>query len=222
VTGRLSILFALSLLLADAAAAQTISLTPSNPKHWDSTVAIGWLGGNKEEIAERWNEWYDTFATSVDVGRYWTPHLKTELGVTFTSRGDVSSPEQFTVPGQPSPVFFSREHRFGLKALNLSGSYQFLENNWAHPFIGAGVQLAWERHTVETPFPLVFGRDGRSVAVPPADDPQRTTFDPRPFLSGGAKFYVSEEGFIRAEIAAAFESHGTTRIWWRVGGGIDF
>jgi hypothetical protein len=223
VTGRISLLSIAAILFARIAAAQTISLAPSDPKRWDTSITIGWLGGDKEELAGEWNDWYDTFATSVEAGRYWTPHFKTDLTATFTTDGDVYSQEQFTVPGQRFPTFFSRELRFGLTALNLSASYQFLENTWVHPFVAAGLQLAWERHRVETPFPTAFGRDGRGpFPVPLSPDPSGTTFDPRPFVSGGAKFYVSEQGFIRSDLSAAFDGRGVTRVWWRVGGGIDF
>jgi len=223
VIGRIPVLSLAILLFAHAAAAQTISLAPSDLKRWDASVTIGWLGGNKEEIGGDWDQWYDAFATSVDVGRYWTPHVKTDLSAALTTDGDVYSQEHFTVPGQPSPVFFSRQHRFALRAINLSGAYQFLENRWVHPFVGAGLQLAWERQRVESPFPTAFGRDGRGpFTVPPPPFTSGTTFDPRPFVSGGAKFYVTDRGFIRTDLSAAFDARGTARVWWRVGGGIDF
>ena len=85
-TARFSIPLVLAFVAAGPAAAQTINLSPSDPKRWDATVSIGWLGGNKEGIGDRWNEWYDTFATSVDAGRYWTPHFKTELGAGHATR----------------------------------------------------------------------------------------------------------------------------------------
>jgi len=220
---RLSILSVVAALISHSAIAQTVTLVPSDPKRWDSSVSIGWLGGDKSDIAESWNDWYDTFATSVDVGRYFTPHIKTELGATFTSTGEVYSTDQFVVPTLPSPVFFSREHRFSVNALNVAAAYQWFDNTWVHPFVGAGVQLAWERHRVETPFPTAFTRDGRGpITVPPVAAESETRFDPRPFLSGGAKFYVSEQGFIRTDLAAAFDGHGATRVTWRIGGGIDF
>ena len=54
----------------------------------------GWLAGNKEGLAEEWNDWYDTFAVSLDAGRYWTTHLKTEAGATFTGEGSVYGRDQ--------------------------------------------------------------------------------------------------------------------------------
>jgi hypothetical protein len=212
VTVRLLALCVAAALLPPAAHAQSISLSPTDPKRWDTSVTVGWLGGNREEIAEPWNDWYDTFATSLQAGRYWTPHLKTELGVTITNDGSVYSSEQVVVPGQPRPTFFSREHRYGVRAADISAVYQAFENRWVHPFVGAGVHFAWERHRAETPFPL--GPSLPAVA--------ESTFDPLPFVSGGTKFYVGDTGFIRTDLSAALGSAGAARVWWRIGGGIDF
>lgn len=220
-TARLYTLTFAALLFGRAAAAQTVTLKPLHPTRWDAGVSVGWLGGDKADIAERWNTWYDTFSTSVDLGRYWTPHLKTEAGVTFTSDGAVYATGQIAIPGEPGPAYFSREHRFGLSALNLAAIYQALENSWIHPFIGGGVQLGWERHAVDTPFGPAFSRDGRPFPVPPAPSPE-TVFDARPFACGGAKFYVAERGFLRSDLSAAFDGRGATRLGWRIGGGIDF
>ena len=220
--GRLAFLFFLFHQLAANAAAQTVTLAPSSLNRWDATMSVGWLGGDKEAIAEQWNEWYDTFAASADLGRYWTTNFKTEIGATFTTEGGVYSQEQLPVPNPSFPAFFSREHRYAVQAVTLGATYQFFENAWVHPFVGGGVQLAWERHHAETPFPLVFGRDGRALPVPPTDNARRTTFDPQPFLSCGAKFYVSERGFIRSDVTAVVDGGRATRASWRIGAGIDF
>ncbi len=205
------------------ATAQTVTLTPSDPARWDLSASVGWLGGDKEQVAEEWNNWYDTFAVSIDAGRYWTTHVRTDVSATFTTDGSVYAQQQLAVPGESFPVFFSREHHFGLNAIDLSAGYQFLENSWVHPFVGGGVQLGWERHRIETPFPFASGRDSRTpIPVPPVDVDPRTTFDGHPFVSGGAKFYVGERGFIRTELSATFDGRGATRVSWRTGVGVDF
>jgi hypothetical protein len=205
-----------AVLFAGGVSAQTITLAPSDPKRWDAGVTVGWLGGNKEAVADRWNHWYDTFAATADVGRYWTPHLKTELGVTLTSEGRVFSETATTPSPSGPPVYFAREHRFRLHAVNLSASYQFFENTWVHPFVAAGLQIGSERERIEhVPF---------TSAPPPGFPPpeRRTVVDVRPFLSGGSKFYVSERGFIRTDLAVAFGGAGASRAWWRIGAGVDF
>ena len=220
--GRLSVLLFFPFLLAASADAQTVSLTSPNPRRWDASVTVGWLGGDKEGVARRWNDWYDTFATSIDFGRYWTSHLKIEAGATFTTEGDVYSEQMLSIPGEPSPIFFSREHRFAIRAASLGGAYQFFENTWVHPFLGAGLQLAWERERIQTPFSPVSGRGGRPLPIPNPTVVGDTRFDPLPFVTGGAKLYVHERGFIRTDLSAAFDARGAARVWWRVGGGVDF
>ncbi len=212
--GRIICLGCALLIAAGPAAAQGVTLSPSNPKNWDAAITAGWLGGDKHAIAERYNDWYDTFALSVDAGRYWTPHLKTEIGATLTTEGTVYSQRQVSGRGG-IPVFFSEEHRFSVRAVNLSAAYQFLDNQWAHPFLSAGVQLAWEREQVQQ-WPL----SGPGLPVPVTQP--GTDFDVRPFISGGSKFYVSEQGFFRTDLSAAFDSRGAAIVWWRIGGGFDF
>jgi len=45
-----------------------------------------------------------------------------------------------------------RETTFGATAL-----YQFFENQWMHPFVGAGVEVARERHTAEALPEIIVG-----------------------------------------------------------------
>ncbi|MGH9349948.1 MAG: hypothetical protein ACRD26_22070 [Vicinamibacterales bacterium] len=213
-TGRIVILCIALAGGAPIAAAQTVILTPADPKRWDTSVTIGWLGGNKDAIAERWNNWYDTFATSVDVGRYWTPHLKTGVGATVTTEGTVYSQERLDLPGRPGPIFFTREHRFQFRSLNLSAAYQFLDNTWVHPFLAAGVQIASERGRFAT-----FPTEPFATSPPP---PSRSRLDVHPFVSAGAKFYVTERGFLRTDLSAAIGARGATNVAWRAGGGVDF
>lgn len=204
-TAHIYALFLIILLFADVAAAQDVSLVPIDPKRWDSTVTIGWFGGNKDAIAGDWNNWYETFATSVDVGRYWTPHLKTEAAAMLTGDGRVYSYLQ------------PHERQFRLRALNLSAVYQALENSWVHPFVAVGVQLGWERQRTQIWVPR---RPGDPPLIP--TEITRTTVDAQPFLAGGTKFYATEVAFIRTDLSAAFDGRGATRVSWRIGGGIDF
>lgn len=206
---------------ARPAAAQTISLTPSDLKRWDVSAGVGWVAGNKSGTVERWNDWYDTFAVSLDVGRYWTPHLKTEVSGTFTTSGTVYSGEQVTVPGVPHPIFVSREHRFRLDAVSASVSYQFLDNAWVHPFLTAGVQAAREHERSVRPYPVAFDGSGRPFGVTETVR-EATAVAVRPFAGGGFKFYVSERVFVRSDFTAAVASGRVAQTAWRGGVGVDF
>jgi hypothetical protein len=205
-----------------AAAAQTIDLSPAAPKRWDASAHVGWLTGNKTELAEEWNDWYDTFAVSAEVGRYWTPHLKTEVGGTFTTEGSVFSSASLVVPGQDFPVFYTREHHVRLDAFTASIGYQFFENTWVHPVVAAGVHVGRERTRTEAPFGAAFDRTGRPIPIPEPAETTRIDVDARPFVSGGAKFYFGEIGFFRTDLSVVVDGGGASRVHWRAGFGVDF
>lgn len=203
--------------------AQTISLSPGDLRSWDVTGSIGWLAGDKSDFAEEWNDWYDTFSASADVGRYWTPHLKTEVGMTGTTEGSVYTHVQVPSPRQPFTVFIPIEHHFRLTAINLAAAYQFLDNQWVHPFLSAGVQLGWEHERRFAPEQVIFGLDPRNPQIAPViDRVEAREFAPRPFVSGGAKFYVAERGFIRTDLTVAWHRGGVGQVSWRAGIGADF
>lgn len=209
-----------ALLAASPAAAQTISTTPRNPARWDVGGGIGWLAGNKDDLAGEWNDWYDTYAVSLDAGRYWTPHLKTEASATFTSEGSVYGQDQLAIPVQPYSIYRFREHHFRLTAISAAAVYQFLENSWVHPFVAAGVSVEWERERTLT---QQFLPTNERLFIPPVrSETHETSLHALPFVGGGFKFYASERVFIRTDIGSAFDTRGLSRFTWRAGIGTDF
>lgn len=213
-------LFCVAILCsAHPAVAQSVPHLP----RWDVAGTVGWLAGDKSDLAEEWNEWYDTFAASVDVGRYWTSHLKSEAGVLFTTEGSVYSQIEVPIPRQPFRVFVPREHHFRLSAVNVGLAYQFLDNQWVHPFVNAGVQLGWEHERRFAPEQVFPGVDPRSPVVAPLiDRDEGSDFAARPYASGGAKFYVNERGFVRTDLTLAWHKGGIGQVAWRAGFGVDF
>ena len=205
-----------------AAFAQSVIVTPSDPRRWDIAGSVGWLGGNKSGIAEDWNDWYDTFATSFEVGRYWSTHVKTEADILFTTEGTVFSSTQYRVPDEPVPVFVPREHHFRMTAVSASATYQFFDNTWVHPFLTAGVQVGRERERASSPGVPYFRRDFTGVEIPIEAPRQVTVLSVRPLARGGAKFYVNERGFVRTDLAVAWNEDGVAQVTWRAGIGVDF
>jgi hypothetical protein len=204
------------------ASAQGVQLLPADPKRWDLSAHAGWVSGNKTELAEEWNDWYDTFAASVEAGRYWTPHFKTEVGGTFTTEGTVFSTGRLVLPTQPAPVFYTVRHHVRLDALTASAAWQFFENTWVHPFLAAGIHVGRERTRTDVPFGPPFDREGRPVPVPLPAETTTVDLEARPFVSGGAKFYVTENGFFRTDLTVVLGSGGASRTHWRAGFGVDF
>lgn len=220
-TGRV-LLLALSLIVIAAPARAQVQLTPPDPPRWDASLDVGWQSGSKAGQAEAWNDWYDSFAVSLRGGRLVRPHLRLEAGLTLTSDGSVYQNERVELPGGRPPVFFTRERQFRLTAFDLAASYHFFENAWVHPFVSAGVQSGWERRRSSTPFPEYLPPDFRTPVPVPPPEPERTEFSLRPLAAAGVKFYVSERGFIRTELAAVGGRRGVERVAWRIGAGVDF
>jgi hypothetical protein len=220
--GRVAICCLVVLCCSHAALAQTVVLSPSDLRQWEVTGSVGWLGGNKSRIAEDWNDWYDAFATSLDVGRYWTPHVKTEAGVTFTNEGTVFSHQEPVIPGERVPIFVPREHHFRVTGFSALATYQFLENTWVHPFLAAGAQFTQERERAFSHVVPSFRGDFTRVDVPVEPPRQATVFSIRPVAMGGAKFYVNERGFIRTDLAVAWHEGRVAQVTWRAGIGVDF
>jgi opacity protein-like surface antigen len=209
---------AAALLITGTAAAQqpAISLMPADPAQWDIAGSVGWLGADTAG-ATIGDDWYDTFAGAVSIGRYVTPHLKTEIHGGMTGEGRIYRVEELPLPGAP-PVFRAQEHYFRSATIGAGVFYQFFDNQWFHPFAGGGIEVLRERDRVEVqpPFGPVPGR----VLPPPPPSPQ-VTYAARPFVATGFKWYVAERAFVRTGVQASFSNHGTTHVVWTAGIGAD-
>jgi hypothetical protein len=174
---------------------------------------------NKSALAVDWNDWSDAAAAGVSAGYHFTRHLSLQAGVLTTTRGDVYSEQRLSVPGASYPLLIYRRHRFQTTGASAGLAYQFFDNRWVHPFAGGGIEAARQRETIDSPDQGVPPRLP-GVTVPPAG----TTVNwlARPYLEAGAKFYVSENAFIRSDVRSAFDSHGVAAFTWRTGIGVDF
>lgn len=215
---------AAALLWTPAVAAQerpAISLVPADPARWDVAGHAGWLRSNKSEIGADWNDWYDAAAGGISGGYYFTPHVKTDVHATFTTEGRIFTNESIPVAGQPFPTFRTSEHFFQTAAFGASGSYQFFENQWVHPSVGAGLDLVRERHRVYTPQQFVSSRDPRPVVIPAVSGPTEVSYAARPFVTTGVKFYVTDRTFVRTDLRSSFSTRGLSHVIWTAGIGVD-
>lgn len=221
---RAAFIVAALLTAAHAHAQSTVTLTPVDPARWDAAGQVGWRGVNKSEIIDSgWNDWYDTASFSASAGYYWTPHLKTEVDVATTIRADINSYETVMLPGEPYPPVRSRQHYFKSSSVSAGVTYQFFENSWFHPFLGAGVDVTREATRTVTSGAFFSGRDGRPpVVLPEETTAWDATVTARPFATGGFKWYVAEHAFIRSDLRTSFSSIGADSVVWRAGVGFDF
>jgi hypothetical protein len=192
------------------------TFVPESQRRWDAAWFVGWRGVDKSDVAPEWNEWYDVAVFSATAGRYVTPHLKIDVDISTTTTGRVFGQEVFGVPG-PFPYYELRSYGFRRTTLAPSLAYQFFENRWVHPYLGAGVEGIREATQLDVQVQPPFG----PRPVVPTRESQ-VVYSARPFLTGGAKFYASERAFIRTDILMTLSSGGAESAVWRVGAGVDF
>ena len=231
-TIRAAALMAAALLGAHAAAAQErpVSLAPVAPARSDLAGHVGWLGSNKANIGDEWNDWYNAASFGVAAGHYLTPHFKIEAQATASRQGRIYSQESIVVPGAAFPIFRPREHFFAAQTFSAGVSHQCFENQWFHPFIGAGLETVRETHRIDTPQQFISGRpDPATPLVPPAGQivpattgPTEVSWAARPYLATGFKWYVTERGFVRSDVRSSFSRRGAEHIVWSGGAGFDF
>jgi hypothetical protein len=214
-------------LLPSAAAAQApalnrpaaVVLAPAAFPRWDLAGHVAYLTLDKSAFAVEWNDWSDAAAGAISAGYYWTRHLKLEADLFASTAGDVYSLRQLTVPGAAFPLVLYRRHVFQTSGASAGVSYQFLDNRWVHPFAGVGLEAARQRETIVSADPVLPQRPP-GTDLPPTGS--TVTWLARPYLTTGAKFYVSQNVFISSGVRAAFDRRGLAAASWRTGVGVDF
>src|SRR5262245_32463197 len=170
---------ALNASAQDSRRTPIVTLSPASPSRWDAAAHVTWLGERLNQPID-WDRWYGVGSGGADVGYYLTPHLKVELDIATSTQGESYSYEQIPLPGSPFPSFLQREHEFRVTTTAVGFNAQLFENAWAHPFIGAGLELSREREHIETTLPLPFTREATLVSMPPASE-TRVRYGGRPF-----------------------------------------
>jgi hypothetical protein len=167
---------------------------------------LGWEGVSKLEL-QHVTDRYDSGFAGVSVGYFWTPHVKTELGVARSGRGQLYQTELLEMRGL-LPVYRSSQHSYDALVWSPTVTYQFLRNQWVHPFVSGGAHVVRERHEA-----LAF--DTRELT-------EDTSVYAVPFVGGGVKVFVSERAFVRTDIRTTVAEADTRRISWTAGFGVDF
>jgi hypothetical protein len=208
-------MFSLSALLAlapDASAQQPVPVTAIG--RWDVAGQLALLNRNKSELGSRWDHWYEAPLIQGSAGHYWTPHFKTELEIATSGQGTIGVEENLRY----------REHMLRESTVGATAVYQFLDNQWVHPFVGAGLEVARERHVAESlPSSIErFPTTALPLTLRPVPAIDNVSYSMRPLVTGGFKFYVSQRAFVRTEVRTSFSTDRPLAIQWRGGVGIDF
>ena len=169
-----------------------------------------------------YEQWLPAFAGTLEVGRYWTSHLKTEFGVVFMTSNQGGGQEPVIVPtGQSGTAFITSKVQ--QTQFVFAATYQFGENAFVHPYVSAGARVGLlDINQSRWPRADVFV-DGRYVSYAiPALDRHFTDLRVRPFVALGSKSYFSERTFVRPEVMLAFGAHGLGQYALRMAFGVDF
>jgi hypothetical protein len=152
--------------------------------------------------------------------RVLTQHLKTEVGVSFLNRWDDYDYETFPVPGLRGGGYSFTNKSMRMTTVTPMFTYQFLENQFAHPYLSAGARIGFlEAHSVRQPQTLT--QSGVTYSVSALDRIDSTVIV-RPVVAAGCKSYFNERVFVRTEGQALFDAHRNPFISVRAGVGIDF
>ena len=187
----------------------------------DISGTVGWVNVNRGEF-ETYNNWRSQGAFGLALGWYWTNHVKTEIDGSATTETTVYSSGPVNVSlGQP--LFASSRSTFSSERLGITHRYQFGDNEWVHPFVGAGLDLVREE---------ISRRDEPLFAYDPITrqsrlvregvrHPDRSKVTARAVLSAGLKAYASRQAFVLADVRVGIRRRAEA-VQWRIGAGVDF
>jgi hypothetical protein len=210
------------LLAAGAAAAQESPRPPLN--RGDTHFVIGWQNLHRAQQPDhRYNDdWMNRiFYGGAGAGWYWSDNLKTQVDFGAGTKGRQYRYEPIVVNGQTTVVSSRVAVRQQSRAV--AQHYQFFRNQWFHPHVGAGVDVARETSTEDYDPVLVFdstGRTSRLVTSARTEGPDHRTIA-RPFGEAGFKAYMTRRAFFTADSRLMFR-HGIDEVLLRLGFGVDF
>ena len=204
---------------------------PSGP-FWDVAITAGSFSGQAtDDPGPRYgDDWHHAAEWRLSAGRYWTPHLKTEVEFGATGEGDRYRQRLITVPGSATQYSSSAQEFVRVRQGSARVTWQFLDNQWVQPYLSAGVSFDEERTRTHIYSPI-FSPDPRTptrvVGTAEHDEAPRTSHRAGVVLGGGAKWYVSPSVFIKtgAQVASPTWLPATKAgrsISFVAGMGIDF
>jgi opacity protein-like surface antigen len=200
---------------ADAQNAQTGRLV-----HADVSGTLGWVHAKKDS-GEGYNDWSPTLFGGIDVGFYWTDHVKTEVEAGANREFGVYIPETFEVDGQSFHA--ASNYRFAARRLGLVGKYQFGHNQWFHPFLGGGVEIVVERVSERDEAVYAYDQVTRAFRLvrPAFEHPDRTETRALGLANAGFKAYLHPRAFFLTDVRTGFRSN-IEEVLLRFGLGVDF
>jgi hypothetical protein len=210
---RIGLAVAVVLLMAPRAEAQPQQARRTWPTA-DVSGFIGYLGDIRNDLGdERNDDANHRFQGSVSGSFYWTEHVRSDVEFSATNEGDSYAYIRNPVPAQPGRYQIFERWFFSDRRVSVGQSWQFGTNDWAHPSVGAGIEMTWERLRRDRPF--------QGFDLPTATTVVEKNFEVRPFVQTGVKSYVSTRTFVRTDARVSFGDH-LVDVSLRIGVGVDF
>jgi hypothetical protein len=213
---------ALCLLGPDITLAQT-----ATTRHWDAAVVAGGLFSNPDTPADLVDGgWFRTGTAAVVLGRYWSPHLKTEIELSTSGKSERYISRYAAIPQPIYPPTYGSEQTLQIRQLAATAVWQFLENQWIHPYIQGGVAMDTDRLRIHTWPQSYYNGDprvpsNRVVLTEERIEGPTTTTVLRAIAGAGAKFYATPQVFFRTDARWTF-GRDARHVVVRAGMGLDF
>jgi hypothetical protein len=213
------------LICAGAAAAQAPEAAPAAGRA-DFQAVLGWQNLRLDRYDDPFDRPDHNWAHSIlyggaGAGWYWTEHLKTQVEVGGGTPTRHYRYRLRTINGlQASEISRVRLTR---PSLAISQQYQFFRNQWFHPRLGLGLDIARETRTEH--FEPVFGYDSaartsRQLLPARTEGPTRRAVV-RPFADLGFKAYMTRRAFFTGDMRLMVHG-GIDQALFRAGFGVDF
>lgn len=221
---RTFLLFLTASLMAAGPAAAQASPPAAQPRA-DFHGVIGWQNlrsATSDGTLDRYNDWANgIFYGGAGAGWYWNDHLKTQLDVGAGTTGRHYQYRLVTVAGQSTSEASRRSIQ--KTSVAVSQQYQFFKNQWFHPHVAAGLDIARETTTTEFQPVHVYDpvtRTSRQISTFRTEGPLHRTIV-RPFAEAGLKAYMTRRAFFTTDTRMMFRD-GLDEVLFRVGFGVDF
>ena len=200
---RRIVVTAVAVLMSADAFAQVAAQVPAAAiRKWDAIGGFGLRFGAEDDAAVPTGEW------NAELGRYWTPHLKTS--VTLSTTGASVYGGTYTLQ-----TFTQTEKESSGAGFGGTVAYQFLDNVFAHPYVIAGMRIASVSEISRT----YSGSSLRLLSTTTLP----SHLEGRPIFGGGFKSYFDNgRAFMRSELVLAIGPQGASHPVLRFGAGVDF
>ena len=208
-----------------AAAQPAADVTPVTARA-DFHAVIGWQNLRQhrgDEALGSYNNWANNiFYGGAGAGWHWTEHLKTQVDYGAGTEGEHYQYRAVSINGaQGSEISNIRVRQ---QSLAISQQYQFYRNQWFHPRVGLGLDIARETRTEQFQPLTVYDpvlRVSRVIAPARTEGPTHQAVV-RPFAEVGLKAYMTRRAFFTTDMRLMARSGGIDEVLFRLGFGMDF